>query len=406
MSGLYKSFRVKLIKSLLLKIFSTWINIISLVTFFSLLTNIISEINLNILLMWFIEIFLYLIFSHLVIRLILRKLRTKGNNSRCLLFVGDAFEYTKFVNELKNNEWYGYKIYAWFYKDTNEIKKLEISLPPVHGKINELEKWLINNQVDKIIFSSNGFSRANINDFKRIFGNTSTTVACIPSWAELNMRLNIDYLGEMVMIEMWGSEDDFLILIYKRLFDIIFSFFIILISLPILIIISILIKSTSRGPIFFLQNRYGLDGQKFKIYKFRTMTTLDNGEEENLRQVKLNDTRVTYIGKLLRAWSLDELPQLLNVLKGNMSLVGPRPHAVSHNEKYRSLITGYMQRHSFKPGMTGLAQIYDLRGETKNLSDMKKRIEADLLYQRNWNIFLDFSILFRTIVKIKSRKAY
>ena len=208
------------------------------------------------------------------------------------------------------------------------------------------------------------------------------------------------------MIEMWGSEDDFLIILYKRIFDIILSSLIIILTAPALILISIVIKITSKGPIIFLQNRYGLDSKKFKIFKFRTMYTLESGELKDLKHAQINDERVTPIGKILRKWSLDELPQLFNVLLGTMSLVGPRPHAVSHNEKYRKLITGYMQRHSFKPGMTGLAQINDLRGGIENIIDMEKRIEADLLYQSKWDIFLDLSILINTILKFKSKKAY
>ena len=405
-SGLYKSFRVKMIRSLGLKIFSTWLNIVAFMSLLSFLGKINLNLNSDLLTLWFFEIFLYLIFSHLILRLILRSIRKKGNNTRSLLFVGDAFEYKNFVNELNNNEWYGYRIHAWFYKSLKEIEKTDLELPPVHGIFEDLEHWLSNNKVDKIIFSSNGLSRKKIQKFKSIFGNTSISVSCIPSWAELNMRLNIDYLGNMVMIEMWGSEDDFLIILYKRIFDIILSSLIIILTAPALILISIVIKITSKGPIIFLQNRYGLDSKKFKIYKFRTMYTLESGELKDLKHAQINDERVTPIGKILRKWSLDELPQLFNVLLGTMSLVGPRPHAVSHNEKYRKLITGYMQRHSFKPGMTGLAQINDLRGGIENIIDMEKRIEADLLYQSKWDIFLDLSILINTILKFKSKKAY
>jgi putative colanic acid biosynthesis UDP-glucose lipid carrier transferase len=166
------------------------------------------------------------------------------------------------------------------------------------------------------------------------------------------------------------------------------------------------IRLTSPGPILFRQDRYGLDGRRFQISKFRTMTVLEAGDRAGLLQASRHDARVTPLGRLLRRWSLDELPQLFNVLEGSMSLVGPRPHAVDHNEQYRKLIPGYMQRHLFKPGITGLAQVEGLRGETATLEAMARRVEMDLLYQRNWSLAMDFKILVLTLLRIRSPMAY
>ena len=140
--------------------------------------------------------------------------------------------------------------------------------------------------------------------------------------------------------------------------------------------------------------------------KRRTMRVLEAGDQRGLRQATRNDPRLTPIGAFLRRWSLDELPQLFNVLRGDMSLVGPRPHAVDHNEQYRRLIPGYMQRHAFKPGITGLAQVEGWRGETASLELMAARIDADLRYQRNWSLALDIKILFQTLLRIRSPNAY
>ena len=136
------------------------------------------------------------------------------------------------------------------------------------------------------------------------------------------------------------------------------------------------------------------------------MRVMEAGDTKGLRQATQDDTRVTIVGKFIRRWSLDELPQLINVLRGEMSIVGPRPHAVDHNESYRKLIPGYMQRHTFKPGLTGLAQVEGLRGETKNLESMANRVEADLRYQREWNFSLDFAIIIRTFFTLWSYRAY
>ena len=191
----------------------------------------------------------------------------------------------------------------------------------------------------------------------------------------------------------------------KRISDIFLASLAIILTAPFMLIISIAIKLTSNGPVIFKQRRYGLDGHEILVYKFRTMyVTEDSG---NILQATRNDSRVTPLGSFLRRYSLDELPQLFNVLQGQMSLVGPRPHAVAHNETYRKLIKGYMIRHKVQPGITGLAQVNGLRGETSEVELMEKRIEMDLDYLRHWSLQLDLEIIFKTIlVVLKSKNAY
>ena len=183
--------------------------------------------------------------------------------------------------------------------------------------------------------------------------------------------------------------------VIKRSADVVFSLAILLLILPILIMIAIGVKSSSPGPIIFKQRRYGLDGKEILVYKFRSMSVCEDGGA--VTQATKNDQRVTKLGAFLRKSSLDELPQFINVLQGRMSVVGPRPHAVSHNEMYRKLIKGYMIRHKVKPGITGWAQVNGLRGETETLDKMKARIDFDLEYLRNWSPKLDIYIVFRTI---------
>ncbi len=161
-------------------------------------------------------------------------------------------------------------------------------------------------------------------------------------------------------------------------------------------------KLSSPGPVLFKQRRYGLDGREIIVYKFRSMSCLDDGGQ--IRQATRSDARVTPIGAFLRQYSLDELPQFLNVIQGRMSVVGPRPHAVAHNEMYRKLIRGYMIRHKVKPGITGLAQVNGMRGETGTLDKMKARIEYDLAYLRNWSLLLDLQIVLKTIAVVLTRQ--
>lgn len=183
----------------------------------------------------------------------------------------------------------------------------------------------------------------------------------------------------------------------KRFEDIVLSTFIMFLISPILIAVAIGVKLSSPGPILFKQKRYGMNGKEIKVYKYRSMTTLDDGEIVN--QATKNDPRVTPFGAFIRKTSLDELPQFFNVWQGKMSIVGPRPHAVAHNEEYRKLVPKYMQRHIVKPGITGWAQINGWRGETDKLEKMEKRIEFDLHYINNWTLWLDIKIIFLTIIK-------
>ncbi|HEY3394033.1 MAG TPA: sugar transferase, partial [Lacipirellulaceae bacterium] len=172
-----------------------------------------------------------------------------------------------------------------------------------------------------------------------------------------------------------------------------------------MLVIALVIKLTSAGAVFFRQRRYGLDGREILVWKFRTMTCCDNGHD--VRQATRDDERVTAAGRFLRRTSLDELPQLFNVVEGSMSLVGPRPHANAHNELYRSLIEGYMLRHKVKPGITGLAQVSGYRGETETLEKMEQRIACDHRYIREWSFWMDLKILARTLqVVLTQSNAY
>jgi putative colanic acid biosynthesis UDP-glucose lipid carrier transferase len=191
----------------------------------------------------------------------------------------------------------------------------------------------------------------------------------------------------------------------KRLSDIVLATLILILITPLLLIIAVAVKAGSPGPIIFKQRRCGLDGKEIVIYKFRSMSVTEDGND--IAQATKDDARITPLGALLRRTSCDELPQFINVLQGHMSIVGPRPHAVAHNELYRKLIKGYMVRHKVKPGITGWAQVNGYRGETKTLDKMQSRIDYDLDYLRNWSVRLDLYIIFKTIaLVIKDQKAY
>ncbi len=183
--------------------------------------------------------------------------------------------------------------------------------------------------------------------------------------------------------------------VLKRTMDLVLAGLAVVVVSPVMLTVAAAVKLTSKGPAIFRQRRYGLNGEEILVYKFRSMITTEDGAV--IRQATRSDSRITPVGRFIRKTSLDELPQLFNVLTGKMSLVGPRPHAVAHNEEYRKLISGYMIRHKVRPGITGLAQVNGQRGETDTLEKMAERVRIDLEYLRHWSPWLDIVILFKTV---------
>lgn len=218
-------------------------------------------------------------------------------------------------------------------------------------------------------------------------------------------NIQLSKIGPMASLQLARMPLSRLERLEKRAFDLLFAVAGLVVLTPFLLVIAALIKLDSPGPVFFLQRRYGFNQRPFRIIKFRTMHTLDDGAV--IAQAKRNDPRITRFGNWLRRWNLDEIPQLFNVLKGDMSLIGPRPHALSHNQEYEQRISFYARRHNVKPGMTGWAQIHGLRGETDTEAKMQSRVEYDLYYIDNWSPWLDLTILVRTVISPRSyRNAY
>jgi Undecaprenyl-phosphate glucose phosphotransferase len=208
-------------------------------------------------------------------------------------------------------------------------------------------------------------------------------------------------LGPVASLQLTRRPLTRLEIIQKRSFDLVLAAAALILATPLLVLVAVLIKLDSRGPIFFVQRRFGFNQQPFRIIKFRTMRTLDDGA--SIKQAQPDDPRLTTIGRWLRRWNIDEIPQLFNVLTGDMSLVGPRPHALSHDREYEQRISLYARRHNMKPGITGWAQIHGYRGETDTDEKMRKRVEYDLFYIDNWSLWLDLKIMARTVL---SRTAY
>lgn len=403
---IYSSYRERNLFSLARRLTSCWSLVFTgllVLSYITKTTSSFSRINTS---LWAIVTLTVLLGEHVGMRQLLRWHRRRGGNSRTILYWGNAAAAVALQKQLLDQSWMGLHMVAWFSPVAVNPAEQPEMLPPCAGGLAEMRAWLRNHHVDRIVFSHLATDAHSMDHLLQLFGDTCLPVIYAPDWALNGMRFQPSSIGAVHCIELWGSEGSLIDRQLKRTFDLVLTTIGLVLISPLLLAIAMAVAGTSPGPVLFAQDRYGLDGRRFRIYKFRTMRVMEAGDQPGLQQACRLDPRVTPVGRFLRQWSLDELPQLFNVIKGDMSLVGPRPHAVDHNEQYRRLIPGYMQRHAFKPGITGLAQIEGWRGETSQLCSMVSRVEADLRYQRDWSLKLDIKILIMTLLRLRSPNAY
>lgn len=290
-----------------------------------------------------------------------------------------------------------------YFEDSNEVN--ELSLFPILGNRRDCISYAIDNEIDEIYSTISPESNSYVYDLAQAAESNMIRFKFVPDFhLFVNRTIHIDFVEDIPILSLRSEPlDDITARIKKRLFDIFFSFLVITLLLSWLMpIIALLIKLNSRGPIFFIQNRSGRNNKPFRCFKFRTLRV---NKEADSKQVTLNDVRITRLGRFLRKTNLDELPQFFNVLIGNMSVVGPRPHMLRHTEDYSRVLNEYMIRHFVKPGVTGWAQVNGFRGEIKIKDQLRKRIEHDIWYLENWRLWLDLRIVFLTVyVTIKGDK--
>ena len=274
------------------------------------------------------------------------------------------------------------------------------------GELAQLAEYVKAKRIDRIYLALPMASQPRIVRLLEELHDTTASIYFVPDIFLFDLiQARIDSIGDIPVVAVCESPMYGIHRLVKRASDLVFAAAILVLIAPLLAACAIGVKRSSPGPVFFRQRRYGIDGREIVVYKFRTMTVCEDGGQ--VLQAKRDDPRVTRFGAFLRRYSLDELPQFVNVLQGRMSVVGPRPHAVAHNEMYRKLIRGYMFRHKVKPGITGLAQVNGFRGETASLERMKGRVECDLAYLRNWSLALDVRIILKTVaVVFRGENAY
>ncbi len=335
----------------------------------------------------------------IVFRKTLKSLRRKGKNIRNLLIVGSSDVGRKFKEMIKSNPDFGYN-FVGFAADTENNG----SAPDVLGNISELESLIEKHKVDEVVIAVTGKSNDFLDEIIKVCNRRAVRTHIIPDYFKfLSSRFQVSMFGNFPIITARREPlEEAHWRFIKRTFDIVFSLLVIIFVLSWLFpVIFILTKLTSPGPVFFIQDRVGAKNKKFKCYKFRTMKVSSSDPNSKFKPVVENDPRVTKLGRFLRKSNLDELPQFLNVLKGEMSVVGPRPHAVTYDEVYGKIVDEIRLRYNVKPGITGWAQIHGLRGdvpdEEENIRRTRKRIEYDIWYIENWSLTLDIQIILITV---------
>jgi putative colanic acid biosynthesis UDP-glucose lipid carrier transferase len=403
--SLYRSWRVGTFKEMSFYTFVSWAFSIAILVVGLFLFEISDSFSRLIISAWFVVTCFTLIAWRFVFKNALSSLRGKGFNTRNIALFGLSEKGIRLAKQAQNNPEIGYNLTAIY--DDRDITRLDKKYHDlVQGTIDDGIAAARNNNFDVIYIALPIAAHSRIQDILSEFGDTTATVHVVPDlFMYCLMHGQMANLGDMQTISVYDNPMSGGMAVIKRLEDIVLSIFALaLLCLPMLAIAA-LIKLTSKGPIIFKQNRYGMNGRPIKVWKFRTMQVLEN--DAIVTQAKKGDPRITVVGSFLRKTSLDELPQFFNSLKGDMSVIGPRPHAVSHNETYRKLINYYMLRHKVKPGITGWAQVNGWRGETDTLDKMQKRVEFDLEYIRNWSLWMDFKILIFTVLRsFRDKNAY
>ncbi|MBO0212795.1 undecaprenyl-phosphate glucose phosphotransferase [Vibrio sp. Vb2880] len=285
-----------------------------------------------------------------------------------------------------------------FYDDRNENRFAYPIRSPMKGKVAPLIELAKEGGIDEVFIALPMVARDRIRHYLDELSDSTVDTYLVPDLYTYNLNVSqLKRIGGVQTFSIFSSPFDGMGKVIKRIEDIVIGSMIALLISPVLIAVSVGVKLSSPGPVLFKQDRYGLGGKKIKVWKFRSMKVMEN--DAVVTQATKNDPRVTKFGAFIRRTSLDELPQFLNVLQGSMSIVGPRPHAVAHNEQYRKIVDNYMIRHKIKPGITGWAQINGYRGETETVDKMEKRVRYDIQYMQNWSLWLDIKIIFLTVFK-------
>jgi putative colanic acid biosynthesis UDP-glucose lipid carrier transferase len=386
-------------------VLTSWLVIVALLLLLGWATGTLGSFDHRVILAWLATTPVALFTAHLLVPVVLPRVLAAEGLQKVAVIAGANELGCKLAERLRSMPLLGIRFAGYF--DDRGSGRMESAGPgEVLGSLNQLAEYAKRDHVDLIYIALPMASQPRILKVLDQLRDTTASIYFTPDIFLFDLiQARVDTIGEIPVVAVCETPFYGINGLIKRASDIVLASVILLLITPLMLAIAIGVKLSSAGPALFTQRRYGLDGREIIVYKFRTMTVLEDGDV--VKQATRNDHRITPFGALLRRYSLDELPQFINVLQGRMSVVGPRPHAIAHNEMYRRLIKSYMIRHKVKPGVTGWAQVNGLRGETDSIDKMKARIEYDLAYLRNWSLQLDLQIVLKTIyVVLKGHNAY
>jgi len=384
---------------------STWITLVGILALFGYATRSLHFFEPNVLILWVVVTPVLQWLAVSIGKEVVRRLSARREARRSVVVVGAGALGVKVARALAESGDQGVDFIGYF-DDRTDDRVHSAAIDKRLGGLKDLAAHIQNHAIREVYITLPLGSQPRIVALLQEVQDTTASLFFVPDVFGISIiqgRLQ-DTNGVPVVgiceTPFTGTNQ-----LVKRLSDIVLAFVIVVLIMPLLVAIAIGVKLSSAGPVIFKQRRNGLDGDEIVVYKFRSMTSQDNGPV--VRQATRHDPRITRFGAFIRRTSLDELPQFINVLQGRMSIVGPRPHAVAHNEQYRQVIKAYMVRHKVKPGITGWAQVNGHRGETDTIEKMQARVEYDLEYLRNWSLGLDLQIIVRTIrLVLFDRQAY
>lgn len=361
-----------------------------------------SLLDERVLIMWAVLTPFIIIFGRMAIGQLMIDFGRRHVQMRKAVIIGVTDLGLRLQQQLRSDPFLGIDLVG-FFEARDHDRLPESHNADILGRPTDLARYTLDHDIQLVYITLPMTSHPRILELLDSLKNSTTSVYFVPDLFVFDLiQARFDMVNGIPVVAVCESPFFGLSGIVKRLSDIVIAGAILAVIWPILAVIAFGVARSSPGPILFKQRRYGLDGKEILVYKFRSMTVCEDGN--SIQQAQKNDTRVTPFGGFLRKSSLDELPQLINVLQGRMSMVGPRPHAVAHNELYRKLIKGYMVRHKVKPGITGLAQVNGCRGETDTVDKMQARIHYDIEYLRNWSLGLDVQIILKTLSVVTGDK--
>lgn len=402
-SSLYRAWRGSSLSGELWVVTGAWASVFLALSAVAFITQSAQTVEVSWVLHWMLLSWALIALFRVVLRLTLRFVRSHGMNRRKVVMVVAGELGVRVGHELKQMPWTGLEVLGFF--DDRPLERLkDIGEFPLLGRISDLGEFVQREQIDQVWLAFPFRAEGRVKQVLHELRHCTADIRMVPDIFQFRLlNHSMSEVGGIPVLNLSASPmvgfDHFL----KELEDRLLALLILALISPIMLTIAIGVKLSSPGPVFFKQRRHGWSGEQIKVWKFRTMVA-HKEEYGQVTQATRDDPRVTAFGSLLRRTSLDELPQFINVLQGRMSIVGPRPHAIEHNEEFKESIAQYMLRHKVKPGITGWAQVNGMRGRTENVATMQRRVQMDLYYIENWSVWFDIRIILKTVAVIFSGK--